>query len=68
MMTVGELISRLQGYPQEYDVYLMLTSGGDEFSLIGDIDKDGEAVWVTGLNYASPLSYDETTGRKGDGE
>ena len=64
-MKVSELISQLNRYPQGHEVYIMLSGDGDSFCPVGDIDKDGEAVWFTGA-YSSDamLTYGEMTGQE----
>lgn len=63
-MTVADLITKLQDYSQNSEVYLMLESNADAFCPIGDVDHSGEAVWVTGINYSQPMTYNEVTGEE----
>ena len=58
-MTVGELIAELRGYPQNSEMFIMLSEDGDEFCPAGLLDKDGCAVWLTGEGHSNPLTYDE---------
>jgi len=58
-MTVAELISELRSYPQDSEMFIMLSGDGDDFCPAGELDKDGNKVWLTGNNHSNPLTYDE---------